>query len=697
MATGMCCPGYFIERNRSSSLGREFLETSKQVDVLLAFMPFGAAAIPSLGLSLLKAGLQNHGISSLVAYYNLVFAGRIGIEFYVRLFSVDGPSLQLGEWVFSQLAFAHGNSDNREVHNEGLLKLLAAIGIQATDHSTLEIPRLSAPQQTIKDLARHGLTPQDLSGKLIQLRQEAGPFIDSCVDHIVSVSPKILGFSTGFCQVCSSIAVARRVKERLGAKAPVVIFGGSNCEGIMGYTMLKAFPWIDYVCTGEGDRAFIEFAGRFLNGTRHPHVQGIVGRNGNVLDNLSTPQPIRNMDELPFPDFRDYFVTYYAFGMDAIILPSLPIETSRGCWWGEKSHCIFCGLNGLTMKYRSKTPGRILREFDYLAEKNGSHSFQVADNILNPNLFQSVFPEFTRKGLKLNIFFETRSSLKREQIRLMIEVGVREIQPGIESLSDETLRLMRKGVTGLQNVQLLEWCREMGMRAAWNWLGGIPNEKPGEYERMRQWIPLLHHLQPPAGFGRIRLDRFSPFFDFQKMFSICNVRAGLPYRLIFPLDERILNDLAHHFDYDYEDGRDPDEYAGGLAYEILRWGDLWCAPRRPPILAMLDMCLCVVIYDTRPCATKNMIMLKGIEADIYRYLMDIRTHDQLIQHFASLGFQTTDIEKAISSLVEKKLVLVDSDRFLALACDAAAALRRRLPLIVRAQNFLSRKKEPRVA
>jgi len=694
----MCCPGYFIERNRSSSLGREFLETSKQVDVLLAFMPFGAAAIPSLGLSLLKAGLQNHGISSLVAYYNLVFAGRIGIEFYVRLFSVDGPSLQLGEWVFSQLAFAHGNSDNREVHNEGLLKLLAAIGIQATDHSTLEISRLPAPPQTIKELARYGLTPQDLSGKLIQLRQEAEPFIDSCVDHIVSISPKILGFSTGFCQVCSSLAVARRVKERLGAKAPVVIFGGSNCEGIMGYTMLKAFPWIDYVCTGEGDRAFIEFAGRFLDGTGHPHVQGIVGRNGNVLDKFSTPQPIRNMDELPFPDFRDYFVTYYAFGMDAIILPSLPIETSRGCWWGEKSHCIFCGLNGLTMKYRTKTPGRILREFDYLAEKNGSHSFQVADNILNPNFFQSIFPEFTGKGLKLNIFFETRSNLKQEQIRLMREVGVREIQPGIESLSDVTLRLMRKGVTGLQNAQLLRWCREMDMHATWNWLYGLPDEKPLEYERMRQWIPFLHHLQPPIAFGRIRLDRFSPLFDFQKMFGICNVRASLPYRLIYPLDESILNDLAYHFDYEYEDGRDPDEYAAGLAHEILRWGDLWCAPRRPPILAMLDMRFCVAIYDTRPCATRNVIVLRGIKADIYRYLTVIRTYDQVIQHFTSLGFQTANIQKAISSLVEKKLVLMDSDRYLALACDASTALRQKLfPLTVRAQNFLRRKKDARVA
>ena len=37
-------------------------------------------------------------------------------------------------------------------------------------------------------------------------------------------------------------------------------------------------------------------------------------------------------------------------------------ETSRGCWWGERMHCTFCGLNGATMSYRSKSPRRAVDE-----------------------------------------------------------------------------------------------------------------------------------------------------------------------------------------------------------------------------------------------------------------------------------------------------------------------------------------------
>ena len=37
-------------------------------------------------------------------------------------------------------------------------------------------------------------------------------------------------------------------------------------------------------------------------------------------------------------------------------VPTVLIETSRGCWWGDRDrHFMFCGLNGATMAYRSKS------------------------------------------------------------------------------------------------------------------------------------------------------------------------------------------------------------------------------------------------------------------------------------------------------------------------------------------------------
>ena len=46
------------------------------------------------------------------------------------------------------------------------------------------------------------------------------------------------------------------------------------------------------------------------------------------------------------PTSRDYFRALDASGAAPDVAPTLLFETSRGCWWGAKSHCTFCGLNG---------------------------------------------------------------------------------------------------------------------------------------------------------------------------------------------------------------------------------------------------------------------------------------------------------------------------------------------------------------
>lgn len=81
------------------------------------------------------------------------------------------------------------------------------------------------------------------------------------------------------------------------------------------------------------------------------------------------------MDNLPYPDFDDYFGAYNASPIKKELQPSLVIETSRGCWWGEKYQCTFCGLNGSTLNYRSKTVDNVLDELQYLSAKYGRRRF----------------------------------------------------------------------------------------------------------------------------------------------------------------------------------------------------------------------------------------------------------------------------------------------------------------------------------
>jgi hypothetical protein len=107
-----------------------------------------------------------------------------------------------------------------------------------------------------------------------------------------------------------------------------------------------------------------------------------------------------------------------------------------GCWWGERSHCTFCGLNGATMAFRSKTPERVLSEIKFLCERYGVATFSVVDGILDMRYFRSVLPRLAEARLGIEFFWEVKANLDHRHVRQLRAAGVRFIQPGIESLSD---------------------------------------------------------------------------------------------------------------------------------------------------------------------------------------------------------------------------------------------------------------------
>jgi radical SAM superfamily enzyme YgiQ (UPF0313 family) len=198
---------------------------------------------------------------------------------------------------------------------------------------------------------------------------------------------------------------------------------------------------------------------------RSSHIDGILiqGRTGsNNLISLSVlaqeAQPIVNLDSLPYPDFDDFFA--HPPNPDTAETPRLVFETSRGCWWGQKHHCTFCGLNGNGMEFRQKSSSRALEELVWILSKYGSHtrSIYATDNIMPYEYFHSFLPQLAAMNLSVDFFYETKANLRPDQLALYKRAGLSRIQPGIESLSSEVLMLMGKGITALQNIQLLKLC-----------------------------------------------------------------------------------------------------------------------------------------------------------------------------------------------------------------------------------------------
>ncbi len=612
--------------------------------VLLIAMPWHALNLPSIQLGLLQSVLEGAGIQTEVGTLGLAFleycytetadlpeASRISVADYDAM--VNQGHNGLGDWIFSVPPFR----DAPESDGQYLAFLRSR----------------EVPERTLQ--------------AALTMRRLVPAFLERMADDVIALGPKIVGFTSTFNQNVPSLVLAKILKRRDPALS--VVFGGANCDGPMGAALHRAFPWVDVVVRGEAERILPGLV-RDLIADRIVRPQaGLCFREGDI--SVSIPQAGSDvaMDEIPTPTFDEYFerLARTSFVPELQHNVALVYETARGCWWGAKSHCTFCGLNGTSMAFRSKSPARVLEELTTLARRYQRLDFEITDNILDLRYLRDVLPQLSELGYDLRLYYETKANLRREQVQLLKKAGVDRIQPGIESLSTPILKLMRKGVTAFQNVQLLKWCAEYGILPAWNILYGFPGEPLEEYARMAEVIPSLTHLSPPTA-GPIELSRFSPYYERAGEFGIDVLGPERWYRYVYGLDDATLMDLAYVFEYRHVDGRVPDTYAAPLLRAIEAWRANASTSyralryRRGPGF--------LVIQDRRSNLERADYSFDEAEAQIYLACEDGATADGSCATLHAAGatdFDVADVEQFLDELVDLRLVYEDAGRYLALA------------------------------
>jgi ribosomal peptide maturation radical SAM protein 1 len=619
-------------------------------DVCLVLMPYAAIELPSIALGLLKVCLQKAQIKPVVLYPNLQFTQEIGLDLYTVISQRFTESL-LGEWTFSGVLFPDFQPDHSEYFNFIASKYFPDI---------------------------------DLNKEVFwSVRRKAVSFVDRVAHSVLDLNPRLVGCSSTFQQHCASLALLKRIRE---LDPDVITFmGGANCEGSMGVATQREFPWVDYVISGEGDEVLPDFCrqlletGRNVNPSKLPYgVIGSTHRTSQIAVKAVPRASVHHLDLVPIPDYDDYFQTLTTSKLAPYIQPGIPIETARGCWWGQKHQCTFCGLNGSGINYRSKSPDRVVEEFTHLSQRYGIRKFQVVDNILDVSHINTVLPTLATTTEPYTIFYETKANLKREQMQQLINAGVRCIQPGIESMHDSVLKLMNKGSTALMNVQLLKWAREFGIYVHWNMLAGFPRESDEWYIEMAEWLSLITHLQPPGGVSLIRYDRFSPYHERPADWEL-NLLPKPVYGYVYPFSREVLNELAYFF----EDATDKlntvskkssrpglDKLKACVSQWDRCWQDRFSNPDHLPMLSMKDDGDRIIVSDTRPCASQNQVILEGFAYWVYKACDRALTSRELL---AALHTQTNldisweNIQAIVTELKKCKILLEINGRFLSLA------------------------------
>lgn len=534
-------------------------------DALILVPPFFELRYPCLGAHVLQACAGAAGFRVRAFYANLLFASHIGIAHYTTLAHAPLGTF-LGERLFARSAYG-----------------VPPLGEQAHMFK----PERIYGTGLASAIYRENLPYEAYRLEVLRTEAQVPAWVEAAGKYIAGLGIPIIGATTTFQQTAPAIALLSAVRRH--ASGVTTIIGGANCEGEMAEGIESIAPFIDHVFSGESEQIFPEF----LRGRARGEAP-----TGRIIHG----KPCDQMDTIPRLDYDDYFEQRAAYlnrsDDTAVGRASIPYETSRGCWWGQKHHCTFCGLNGEGMAFRSRSPDRVIDELRALTTRYRPASVIMADNIMPHAYFSTLVPRLAAELPAQNIFYEQKANLRRERLVLLKQAGIHSIQPGIESLSSELLALMRKGTTARQNVALLRDARGVQIALAYGLLWGFPGDRPDWYREMLALLPLLHHLQPPAAFAPLGIDRFSPYFDQAEQFGISNKSPYPGYRDFLPVGAKI-EKVAYHFTGMYACAAvEAPDLMREVNQAVGMWQAMWTG-RQPPELRIRKYAGVFYLVDTR--------------------------------------------------------------------------------------------------
>lgn len=608
-------------------------------DTVLVSMPYAPLEKPSIGLSLLKSSLAQSHISTKIIYCNLAFAEAIGLKPYHAMAKYP-TEYNVIEWLFAHIAFKDYDFTLDDVF------------IKKLEHFQVSIPMIKKARAKVSD------------------------FLHRQVERVLAEDPKIVGCTSLFSQNCASLALLRLLKD--ARPDLITLIGGANVEGSMGLILHQKCPYLDYVFMGEGDIIVPQVLAKLLAGHPHESTNGILSpfdRQTDYRHSHIMSHRVPDFQAVSLPDYDDYFEQLHDAPLHQAITPCLLLETSRGCWWGEKkAPCRFCSLNGHSNYYRIKEATATLDEIHTQTSKYHIHQYQLVDNVLGRDHLLHLIPQLMEKQDEgLSFVYEVKTHLSKQELMSLASAGISWVQAGIENLHDAILNNLNKGTTCVRNIRFLRDGLDCGINIIWNYLLGVPLTKDAYYKDVLDILPLIEHLQPPFP-TFIRYDRFSDYFLRPEIYDL-DLKPHWTYAYIYPFTDVEINSFAYFFENHGSKTLAPTLQP--CINALLGWNNAFfknyamrMTTESTPVLQYTLYDNEMHIEDTRHCRKKDHHVLKGFEKDAYLLCLQgfnsLSLKKELLKTFP---LTDTVLEHWLSHMVAQQLILFHEDTFLSLAVN----------------------------
>jgi tRNA A37 methylthiotransferase MiaB len=225
----------------------------------------------------------------------------------------------------------------------------------------------------------------------------------------------VVGFSTYVWNIRYSLAVARELKR--SRPDVLVVMGGPQIPD-QAEAFLRAHPFVDVVCHGEGERTFAEI----LDRREERSWEGVgstsfLTASGRFVANERRPR-LRELDEIPSPMLDGAYDQLICARPTQLWLATW--ETNRGCPFS----CAFCDWGSATASKVSRySEERLYREVDWMVDNRIQYLFICDANFgmlaRDVEIAQYLADAYSRRDLSMSISIQnTKNRTDRsEQIQ----------------------------------------------------------------------------------------------------------------------------------------------------------------------------------------------------------------------------------------------------------------------------------------
>ncbi len=580
------------------------------------------------------------------------------------------PSSQVG------CLTSYARQNNLDVEGRHLfLEVAASFGLSEYDKIVYTRPRVGElffaallfPERKadiLKYLNKHIAAPR---AKLERLSK----VIDEIYNKVGWEKYDLVGFSVCYEQLFSSLLFAKWLKRDF--QHIKILFGGVHVAASRGTSVLNCFPQVDWCVDGEGEVALANI----LSSMSEPidnvgdHVPGLIYRSRRGIQ-VNPRQQLDSLDELSDPDYEHYFqeLENNPLLRENNVLPFLTIEGSRGC----PHHCAFCTTNVYWSGYRARDPGRLATQVYRLSKRYRVNRFQFNDSSIPPGYGKKFFSSILQQRCDYQFFYEVRPEISRSILEVMKRAGTSVVQFGIESLSTNLLRKMNKGTRAIDNIKVMKFCEEVGIRHISNLLVSFPTETQDDVNETVSNIEYACAYCPPI--------RIVPFFLYDgiivhrnpEKYGIFKVRNARPHSYLLP--PRIAKKLSL-IDKEYSSRMPPRDYT-----MLTRRFDEWqlrydqAAVDNKKLLSYYDCREYLSIEDYRYGPDINTevregmtsICLEGNARELYLFCDSYKNFNEIKKRFPK--WDEKEIKKVLNKLVKLKVMFREDDDYLSLAIRA---------------------------